>query len=399
MIAGTESELGKVKTSPSEALLLGSGVTVLGALRCLARAGIPARVVSDEPFLYRRSRWHRLSPPILTGLAEYLNYLSQDTAVLIPCSDRWAREVASLPDEIKERYPSSLPPLAVLERFLDKGLFAQLLDEHQVPHPRTFLVDDALKVDGLGALDRFFVKPRNSQLFHRRFGVKAFLPASISDLGAKLELVREAGLEVMLQEYIPGPPSEHYFVDGFVDSGGCVTAVFVRRRLRMHPPHFGNSSYMVSVPVIEAQQAVDDVMRLLEGAGYRGIFSAEFKKDERDGVFKILEVNARPWWFVEFAANCGVNVVEMAYRDALGEPVSEVREYRVGKRFSHPYYDISACLRESPGRIRGLARFLGSLPGADTPVFRWDDPLPAVSEFWALGRDFVRRRLRRTSRP
>jgi len=150
---------------------------------------------------------------------------------------------------------------------------------------------------------------------------------------------------------------------------------------------------MVSVSRSEAGQAVADLTRLLGAAGYRGIFSAEFKKDERDGAFKILEINVRPWWFVEFTANCGVNVVEMAYRDALGYPVDEVKEYRVGKRFIYPYFDVSACRREASGRIRGLIRFLWSLPGADQPVFRWADPLPAVTETWRLSRNFVRRRL------
>ncbi|MFH1765283.1 MAG: ATP-grasp domain-containing protein [Gemmatimonadota bacterium] len=389
-----------MKTTPPEALLLGSGVTVLGALRCLAGVGISARVVSEEPFPYRRSRWYRPAPPfVVGGLPEYLHSLSADVAVLIPCSDRWVGEVAGLPQELKDRFPSSVPPLAAINRLLDKGLFSQLLEDEGVPHPRTFVVDGASDVGQFDRLDRFFVKPRNSQLFQQHFGVKAFFPDSAEGLAEKLELARRADLEVMLQEYVPGPASNHYFVDGFMDAEGQIRAIFARRRLRMHPPHFGNSSYMVSIPVAQAQQAVDNLTRLLRAARYRGIFSAEFKKDQRDEVFKILEINARPWWFVEFAANCGVNVVEMAHRDALGHPVDEVREYRVGKYFIHPYYDISACLRESPSRARGLITFLRSLPGADRPVLRWDDPLPALSEFSALTRGFVRRRLRGASSP
>jgi D-aspartate ligase len=398
VIPGPEAEVDKVKTTPAHALLLGSGVTVLGALRCLARQGVPARVASDEPFLYRRSRWYRPAPPTVGELSDYLRTARLDPAVLIPCSDSWARAVAGLPPDLRERFPAAVPPLAVLNRFLDKGLFSQLLEEQDVPHPQTFIVGDSFDPAGLPRMDRAFVKPRDSQRFHLRFGVKAFLPVSAADLDEKLSLTREAGLEVMVQEYVPGPASEHYFIDGFIDAQGAVPAVFARRRLRMHPPLFGNSSYMVSIPREDAAQAVDDLVRMLGAAGYRGIFSAEFKKDQRDGVFKILEVNARPWWFVEFAANCGVNVVQTAYRDALGMSVEGVREYRAGKRFVHPYYDISACMRESPGRIRGLITFLRSLPGADQPVFRWDDPLPCLSEFWSLSREFVRRRLTGSSR-
>ena len=322
--------------TPVETLVLGTGITALGALRSLARKGLPARVASDWPFLYRLSRSCRLAPVIQASLPAYLNALPLEGAVLIPCSDRWAREVAGLGNETRDRFPSSLPPIPVLDRFLDKGLFSRALEEQDVPHPRTIIVDAALKVDHLDALDRFFVKPRNSQLFHKHFGVKAFLSESGSDLADKVMLAQESGLEVMLQEYVPGPASNHYFVDGFIDVRGEVRALFARRRLRMHPPNFGNSSYMVSIPRAEVAQAVNDLIRLLTAEGYRGIFSAEFKKDERDGVFKILEVNARPWWFVEFAAKCGMDVVEMAYRDALGEPVKEGSDYRVGNVSSTP---------------------------------------------------------------
>lgn len=366
---------------------------MLGALRCLARVGISARVASEDSFAYRSSRWYRSAPPVRCELPDYLASLPGGVSVLIPCSDKWVRDVAALPQGLHERFPSSVPPAAVLDRFVDKGLFSELLEAEGVPHPRTIIVDRSFDVGRLDSLDRFFVKPRNSQLFHRRFGVKAFLPASFLDLAGKLDLVREAGLGVMLQEYVPGSPADHYFVDGFVDAQGRIPAVFARRRLRMHPPHFGNSSYMVSIPVAEAQQAVDDVTRLLRATGYRGIFSTEFKRDSRDGIFKLLEVNARAWWFVEFAAKCGVNVVEMAYRDALGQPVEEVRGYRVGRRLIHPYYDVFACLLGSSSRAGGLMTFVRSLPGADQPVLRWDDPLPALREFAARSSGFVRRRL------
>jgi predicted ATP-grasp superfamily ATP-dependent carboligase len=281
-----------------------------------------------------------------------------------------------------------------LDQLLDKGLFAKLLRAKGVPHPRTLLPDEGTDFGQEESLEGFFLKPRDSQVFHERFGVKAFWPKSEADLHRQLEFLRGEGLEMMAQEYIPGPPSNHYFVDGFFDKDGRVPAVFVRRRLRMHPPRFGNSSYMVSISEQEADPAAETVTGLLAGLGYRGVFSAELKWDERDGLFKLLEVNARPWWFVEFAAVCGVNFLGMIYSDALKEPVDPVREYVVGKRLIHPYYDISACLRAGSGKVKGLVTFLGSIPGADRPILRWNDPLPAIYEFGALSKQAVRRRLR-----
>ena len=69
---------------------------------------------------------------------------------------------------------------------------------------------------------------------------------------------------------------------------------------------------------------------MLHAVGYRGIFSGEFKRDPRDGRFKLLEINTRPWWFIDFAVRCGVDVCRMAYDDAQGLPVTAVSEYKVG---------------------------------------------------------------------
>ena len=116
------------------------------------------------------------------------------------------------------------------------------------------------------------------------------------------------GLDVMLQEYIPGPPTCHYMVEGFVDRIGRPIARFVRQRLRMYPPDFGDSTYMVSVPLDRVRGAIESLDRLFAHLSYRGVFEAEFKYDDRDGQFKLLEVNARPWYFIGFAAECGVDL-------------------------------------------------------------------------------------------
>jgi predicted ATP-grasp superfamily ATP-dependent carboligase len=152
----------------------------------------------------------------------------------------------------------------------------------------------------------------------------------------------------------------------------------------MSPPDFGNSTLMTSVPVDETGNASATLKTLLADIGYRGIFSAEFKRDPRDGVFNLIEVNARPWWYVEFAARCGVNVCNLAIRDALGQPIETISEYAVGRRCAFPYYDWHAARAElSAGRL-GLLGWARSWLGAYQPVFRWSDPLPAVGEVAGL---------------
>jgi predicted ATP-grasp superfamily ATP-dependent carboligase len=145
-------------------------------------------------------------------------------------------------------------------------------------------------------------------------------------------------------------------------------------------------------------QAVESVSSVLAHLEYRGIFSAEFKRDPRDGLFKLLEINARPWWYIEYAERCGVDVCTMAYRDALGEPVPDVRDFKVGARFVYSYHDYFACREAWRAGEVTLAQWAGSWIGAQQPLFNWTDPWPALVEAWTPLGGRVTRGLRRRSR-
>ncbi len=170
----------------------------------------------------------------------------------------------------------------------------------------------------------------------------------------------------------------HYFIDGFIDREGIPRAVFARQRLRIFPPDFGNSTAMISVEADLVSQASGDLLRLLAGAGYRGIFSGEFKRDERDGVYKLLEVNVRPWKYVEFAALCGVDVCDLSYRDALEQDVPTVADYRIGRRYAVASLELRALTAQlGKGDISPWDWFLQSARAAKggRPL---DDPMPGV---------------------
>jgi predicted ATP-grasp superfamily ATP-dependent carboligase len=196
----------------------------------------------------------------------------------------------------------------------------------------------------------------------------------------------------MLQEYVPGPPASHYFLDGFVDAKGNVRGMLARRRLRMHPPDFGNSTHLESVPLRDVSAALTTLERLLARARYRGIFSAEFKQDARDGRFKVLEVNVRPWVFVEYTARCGVNVCAMAYGDALGLEVQPSASYRIGRRLVYPQDDRIAGLRMWRAGEQSLPALARSWVGSMQPILCWDDPLPGAASIALFVRDGLRAR-------
>ncbi|HEU4533053.1 MAG TPA: hypothetical protein VFS00_03010, partial [Polyangiaceae bacterium] len=149
-----------------------------------------------------------------------------------------------------------------------------------------------------------------------------------------------------------------------------------------------------SVPLGEAGGAVALMDRIVAAlAPVRGILSAEFKLDPRDGQFRVIEVNARAWKHVEFAATSGVNICKLAYDDARGVRNEPVTAYDGGAFCVDRYHDFRPCLelfRRDELSLDAWARTWLSSKG---PVGCLDDPLPSLSLFGELFADAVRRRV------
>ncbi len=226
---------------------------------------------------------------------------------VIACSDHWTIEATRISQRPQGSFSACLPESDVIDRFVDKAGFAALLASTGVPHPSTAFARSEHDVRDMAAKSRgeLFLKPTNSQRFHQKFGKKAF---RIEDVERAVEIfnkAREAGLEVLVQEYIPE------------SVGSALLRRWVRRprapsshgvraaRFRMFPPDFGNSSFMVSVGIEEVagrrgQRSYAVRNRAVPGDLLRGIQARRARRQVQDP-----RSQRRPWWYIQFAAECG----------------------------------------------------------------------------------------------
>ncbi len=404
--AGSDTRKGGVMNHHNDsrmpAIVLARGPTGLGTLRSLVLAGIPAYVACPPGDLVTHSRWYRPVPgagwdgSLGPQALDLLGALPLARAVIIPGRDDAALWLADLPDSgLADRFRVSTSPRASLEILQDKTRFGEFLRGTSMPHPRTFTIGRAADIAAIpfAELDRVFLKPADSQQFSQAVGAKGIWATGRTEFEATWRQLDQQGFKVIAQEYVPGSASDHYFLDGFRDRGGALAGLFARRRRRIYPADFGNSSYCESVPLADLGAAVSNLEALLSALRYRGIFSAEFKRDARTGELRILEINTRAWWYVEFAARCGVNVCRMAHEDAQDRPVSPgARAYRLGAGCVNLDGDIQAVLARGTHRSESLLRALAQWTHAHCHVFRWDDPWPALSELWTR----LRQRLAKT---
>jgi len=181
----------------------------------------------------------------------------------------------------------------------------------------------------------------------------------------------------MLQELIPGGDDCLWTVGSHLAADGTALGVFCGRKLLQAPAGVGTCR------VGEARWddvAVDGSLALLRELGFHGTSQVEFKRDPRDGVLRLMEVNARLWQWHSLSSACGVDLVAIAYRDALGEDIAPATTRTCD---GHRWVAAVRHVRESRRERLGLRRTLAPMrPPFAEPVFALRDPMPAVHQVY-----------------
>lgn len=370
-------------------IVIGAATTAMSCLRLVARTGHPVFAACPIGSWPTRTRHYRPCPQAGgriwrgelgdAGL-EFLRGMPFRQCVLIPTADDAAIWVAGLPEDLRDRYPVSSSAPDVLLKLQDKSEFARVTEELGVAAPRSFTITSRTDLDSIpfDEIEALFLKPVDSQAFVSRYNRKAIWVQNRAEAEREWQQVVDDGFSMIAQEYVSGAASDHYFIDGFRDRSGSVPAKTARRRWRIYPADFGNSSYCKSVAFDEVGPAWNSLEKLLRHYDYRGIFSAEFKRDSRSGQFRILEVNTRPWVYVEFAGVCGMNMCELAIQDALGRDVPAIAGYTLGKGCVN-WFDDFVGVVETPSSSRpSLITLIRQWLTAFKLLHSWRDPRPVV---------------------
>lgn len=128
-------------------------------------------------------------------------------------------------------------------------------------------------------------------------------------------------------------------------------------------------------------------LRLLEGIRYRGVASVEFKRDERDGVLKLMEISPRYPLSNALGPACGIDLPLIDYLHLTGQPLPAAAPPRVGVRWIDVAGDLrflGRYRREDGTKLRDLLREYRA-PRVHA-AFARDDPLPLLFELLAAPR-------------
>lgn len=370
------------------AVVIGGDYQGLGIVRSVGRAGHPTFVVDDERSIARFSRYTSgaVRVPGLREEGSTVETLLSLGArhglhgwVLFPTREETVAALSRNRERLGEVFRVPTPGWKQIGAAWDKRNTYRLGAELGIPVPRTWYpagVGDLAAIAGEGP---FAIKPAIKEHFVYATKAKAWRAddrRQLEELFRRAHEVTGDG-EVMVQELIPGDGRCQFAYCALFKDGRALGSM-VARRNRQHPPEFGRASTYVETIDLPALEELSE--RFLRAIDYYGLVELEYKLDERDGLYKLLDVNARTWGYHTLGSRAGVDFPAMLMADQLGQEVTAVRA-RPGVRWVRLATDLPTAFAEFfSGRLR-VRPYLSSLRQADEEaVFSREDPLPGLAE-------------------
>ena len=389
---------------PALILKMSRGVIHHGALavaRTLGRAGLPVYAVVDDAFTplamtrYLKKAFVWDSYPddpesFVKAMSEIGKFIARPT-IVIPMDDLSAvfvaENAASLaPWFIVPRVPPDLP-----HRLANKACLHALCAEIGIPSARTIFPHALEDVRAFAAETKFPVLVKGAEQW---VPLKDMSSARLIQTPEQLftfceNCNYEASRPLIVQEYIPG---DDWISHGYYNSPKNISVTFTGRKLRSYPSDAGSTALGLSIANEELRLVSE---KLLHAVGYSGIIDMDWRKDERDGQYKLLDCNPRVGQnFRMFENTDGIDVVRAQHLDLSGRRVDNAAPVD-GRLFSVESFYVLALLRRLP---RGASKEDATkyLPAKSRERAWWssDDPIPAIAMSARLFLGLLRRALR-----
>jgi predicted ATP-grasp superfamily ATP-dependent carboligase len=336
------------------AIVPSPGTAGVGLIHALSLGGVEIVTVGKKwpPLLGRFSRFpkrHVFYDPERESLADCLLRIAGDFAdkpVLFPAIDMDLEPIVEQRARLSESYHVPAADHIGADIFAKNWQY-DLAERVGVPIPlsKRFLAGD--NPDLADFRYPLILKPsaRTESDGGRAFRLKVFDDAASFESCLRALERDFAGREFQIAENIPGDPTALVTVGAYANREGRVLRTYTGRKVSQHPYSHGDASVAESIelPGIAIEQAV----KLLEGARFHGISQVEFKYDARDDLYKLIEINGRSWSWIKLPAYSGANLPLIQYYDLTSDP-------RLEKELASPQRHDIFLVREQLVRLNRL---------------------------------------------
>ncbi len=360
------------------AIVLGGGRTGLGIVRSLAQAGIRSIVVSnnndDIAIASRHAQKYHVGTFEGESFVEDLLRLRTslpEKGVLLFSDDCPLTTVSRHRHLLADAFHFNLPPHDLIVQLGLKLPFFEIAQKLGFPVPATQLLCAESDLTGIDALrPPLCVKPNGrSEAYDSKFK-KAYRLDSCAEAITLTEQILSVVPEVIVQEWIEGPNDSIFF--SLCSMSETEPVCFTGRKGRSWPPQIGVTASCWAAPDM-ADELETITTSFFRAVGITtGLASMEFKRDQRDGRFLMVEPTVgRANLQEEIAALCGINICQVNYCDAADLPRPQLN-----LDASHIWRDE---LRDKiAAKLLGVDCYYPEKHIIHNAYWRWDDPAPAI---------------------
>ena len=388
---------------PIEVLLTdGDTRAALAVARSLARHGVSFLVLATDPqslTLHSRSVTHALLAPSPSLEPEaFLEFALEvirryKIQLAIPITDPSVLAFDRHRQSLEEHTTLAMASSQALRCVLDKRLTLELARRLGVPCPRQFELTSPKQIpEMIEALGFPIVLKRPGDPADPNvptFNFRVLYAHSEVELRAYVNQHCRAGSYPLFQECVVG--EIHNFCCFAVQ--GELVAIHEYHSIRRL-----EGSGVLRKVVEPIQELVNHTRDLLAAMKWDGIAHVAFSVSSDHKKQWHMETNGRFWASTEGSVYAGWDFPYWVYNYFLHGKRPEPGQIKIGSLTCWHFGDLLALLHylsggeapttgASPGKSLAILQYLsGFHPAIHSDVFRWNDPMPALMEYWQLSK-------------
>lgn len=244
------------------------------------------------------------------------------TLLLVPCGDNYIKLLARNQEKLKGIYHFECIDEGLLMRLSLKESFYEVCTEYGFEFPKS----DSCTYENYKTHKPAFgfpmiIKPSNSVAYWNckfPFKKKVFVAENEEEYRKILDAIYGSSYKdtLILQEFIPGDDSNMRVMNCYVGRDRKVKLISLGNvLLEEHTPE-GIGSYAAIINGYD-EELSKKMQHFLESIGYVGFANFDMKYDERDGTYKLFEMNLRQGRSSYYVTAGGYNMVKWLVDDVL----------------------------------------------------------------------------------
>ena len=389
----------------NKAMVLGTNYYIgLSLVRGLGKMGVPVVAVNySKDNEYGQSKYvteelivpHYKTHPkeLCQALIEYAKK-QPVKPVLFQTADAYAQFVDDFHDELKPYFLFPSDKKGLVSDLVDKYTMVEYTDKYGVKTPEMIAADAENLTDRVDREIGYpcIIKPKDSATFIRLYRNKVFFINNEKELLEKVALCKKDEVEVFVQRIIPGPETNCYCWEGYLNQESKCTHYTTVQKMRQWPNNFGAATYAKQKWIPECHEICAP---FFEQVGYKGFVEVDLKRDENTGDIYVIEANCRYIGFTELLIAIGFNTPYITYREMIGDPLpAKAWDYDTGYSWIHALEDkFARDMYAKTGQMtkEEMRQDTQEAGIKVTPIWSKEDPKPAITYTLYSGKKVFRR--------